>query len=74
MTQKVKKSQVSIQARCILLRDEDFSRCLEVIYGGLGISKLRFLIQKNINFISAVNFLPFVVIKTFDLDPYPDPH
>jgi hypothetical protein len=41
-------------ARCSLLRDEDFSCSLCVLYGGLGISKLQFLIKK----ISALDFDP----------------
>jgi hypothetical protein len=35
-----------LSARCSLLRDEDFSCSLNVLYGGLGISKLQFLITK----------------------------
>ncbi len=33
-------------ARCSLLRDEDLSCSLDVLYGGLRISKLQFLIKK----------------------------
>ncbi len=40
----------------------------EVLYGGLGISKLQVFERKKI---LAVFFLQFLVIKT--LDPYPDP-
>ncbi len=38
------------------LRAEGFSCLLDVLYGGLGISKFQFLIKKNMNFYSAVNF------------------
>jgi hypothetical protein len=34
------------RAGCSLLKDEVFSRTLYVFYGGLGISKLQFLIKK----------------------------
>jgi hypothetical protein len=43
--QKVKKFKF-LSARYFLLRDEDFSCSLDVLYGGLGISKLPFFIQK----------------------------
>ncbi len=61
-------------ARCSLLRDKDFSCSLDVLYGGLGIRKLQFLIKE----ISAVK--PWIWIwiriwkKKLDPDPYPDPH
>jgi hypothetical protein len=65
-----------MHARCFLLRDEDLSCSLDVLYGDIGISKLQLLIKKNINFTAAVNFFQFLVIKTvgLDPDPYPDPH
>jgi hypothetical protein len=34
---------------CSLLRAEGFSCCLGVLYGGLGISKLQFLIKKIVD-------------------------
>ncbi len=49
-------------ARCFLLRDEDFSCCLDVLYGGLGSSKLQF-VKKKIS--------KFLLIKTLDMDPDP---
>ncbi len=55
-------------AGCSVLRAEGFSCSLDVFYGGLGISKLQFFIQKNIKFFSAVNFVQFLVIKTLDPD------
>ncbi len=61
-------------AGCSLLKAEGF---LDVLCGGLGISKLQFLILKNISFFSAVIFfLQYLVIKSMDLDPDPDldPH
>ncbi len=65
---------------CAVLRDEDFSYSLDVLYGGLGISKLQFLMKKINKKISVVNIFQFLVIKTLDLDPdphrkkLPDPH
>ncbi len=44
---------------------------MDVLYQGLWISKLQFLI-KIIYFISVVNFFLFLVIKTLDLDSGPD--
>ncbi len=51
---------------------------LGVRYRGLGISKLQFLIKKNIIFFSSLNFfLQFLVFQTLDpeldSDPHPDP-
>jgi hypothetical protein len=42
-----------------LLRAEGFSCSLGVLYGGLGISKLQFLIKKIKIKVSAVNFFNF---------------
>jgi hypothetical protein len=73
---------------CSLLRAEGFSCSLGVLYGGLGISKLQFLIKKiDIKFL-AINFFNFwssnpgsgSVIRNPDpqlekmLDPDPYPH
>ncbi len=67
---------------CFLLRDEDFSCSLGVLYGGLGISKLQFLIKK-IWFYSSCKFFQFFISKPWiwmDPDPHwqqmlnPDPH
>jgi hypothetical protein len=54
------------RAGCSLSRAEGISCSLCVLYGGLGITKLQF-------FFSAVHFFQFLVIKTLDPDPYPDP-
>jgi hypothetical protein len=51
-------------AECSLLRAEGFFCSLDVLYGGLGIGNLQFLI----NFFSAVNFFQFFVIKTLAPD------
>ncbi len=51
---------------------EGFSCSLRVLYGGLGISKLQYSIQK-IKFYSCNFFLPFLVIKTLDSELDPDP-
>jgi hypothetical protein len=70
-----------------LLRAEGFFCNLDILYGGLGIGKLQFLIKKNSNFVSYVIFFQFLVIKGLDpdwirirfglqdptLDPDPDP-
>ncbi len=56
-----KKDRIFIfwSAGCLLLRAEGFSCTLGVLYGGLGISKLQFLIKKmTIKFI-VVNFFQF---------------
>jgi hypothetical protein len=50
------------------LRAEGFFCNLDILYGGLGIGKLQFLIKKNIIFFSAVIFLQFLVIKALDPD------
>jgi hypothetical protein len=51
------------------LRDEDFSCSLDVLYGGLVISKLQVFYQINVIFFAAEIFSKFLVIKTLDLDP-----
>ncbi len=57
-----------------LLRDEDLSSSLDVLYGGLWISKLQFLIKKYIKKIPAVNLFQLLVVKTLDLELDLDPH
>jgi hypothetical protein len=65
---------------CSLLRAEGFSCSLGVLYGGLGISKLQFLIKKNRNQISSYKFFSILGHQTLDPDPQlekmldPDPH
>jgi hypothetical protein len=44
---------------------------MDILYGGLGIGKLQFLIQKKFNFFSAVIFFQFLVIKAQDPDWIP---
>jgi hypothetical protein len=52
-----------------LLRAEGFSCSLGVLYGGLGISKLQFLIKK------IKIKIPYPQLeKMLDPDSYPDPH
>ena len=41
---------------------------LDILYRGLGIGKLQFLIKKKFNFFSAVIFFQFLVMKAL----YPD--
>jgi hypothetical protein len=58
---KLKKDRIFIfwSAGCSLLRAEGFSCIFGVLYGGLGISKLQFLIKKiKIKFL-IVNFFQF---------------
>jgi hypothetical protein len=50
------------------LRAEGFFCNLDILYGGLGIGKLQFLIEKNLIFFSAVIFFQFLVIKALDPD------
>ncbi len=51
-----------------LLKTEGFFCSLDVLYGGLGICKLLFLIQIKIEFFFSCNFFQFLVIKTLDPD------
>jgi hypothetical protein len=64
---KVKKFHAFEVLECSLLRYEGFSCSLDVLYGGLGISKLQFDKKK-----SAVNFVQFLVIKTLGPNPKPE--
>ncbi len=50
------------------MRAEGFFCNLNILYGGLGIGKLQFLIKKNVIFFSAVIFFQFLVIKALDPD------
>ncbi len=56
-------------ARCSLLRAEGFSCSLGVLYGGLGISKLQFLIKKINNLISSCKFFSILAHEPLDPDP-----
>jgi|LakMenEpi03Aug12_release.lakeMendotaPanAssembly.Ray.scaffolds.fasta_scaffold1027594_1 hypothetical protein len=49
-------------AGCSLLKAEGFSCSLNVLYGGLGISKLQFVC------LFVVNLFKFLVVKTLDQD------
>jgi hypothetical protein len=46
---------LSFEVQNVHVRDEDFSCSLDVLYGGLGISKLQFE-EKKYKFFSALNF------------------
>ena len=75
-------------SECSLLRAEGLSCSLGVLYGGLGICKLQFLIKKIEIKFPAINIFQFQVIKLcirirnpnpqlekmLDPDPYPDPY
>ena len=51
------------------MRAEGFFYNLDILYGGLGIDKLQFLIKKTFNFFfSAVIFFQLLVIKALDPD------
>ncbi len=88
MTHKAREKIINFSfgsAGGFLLMAEGFSCSLDVLYGGLGIYKLQFWIEKEEKKISIVRyfFLPFLVMKTLDPDPdslemldpdpYPDP-
>ncbi len=66
-----KKSRIFIflSTGCSLLRAEGFSCSLGVLYGGLGISKLQFLIMKIENKFPAIIFFSILGHQTLDLDP-----
>jgi hypothetical protein len=62
--QKLKKiKKISCFDGCSLLRAEGFFCNLDVLYGGLGIGKLQFLIPKKLNFFSGVIFFQFLSLK-----------
>jgi hypothetical protein len=50
------------------LRAEGFFYNLDILYGGLGIGKLQFLIKKKKKKFSAVIFFQFLVMKALDPD------
>ncbi len=54
---------------CSLLRAEGFSCSLGVLYGGLGISKLQFLIKKREIKFPAIIFFSILGHQTLDPDP-----
>jgi hypothetical protein len=59
MTHKSRKKCVKVHVLSVgwsLLRAEGFFCNLDILYGGLGIGKLQFLIKKNLNFFSVVIF------------------
>jgi hypothetical protein len=60
-----------LSTECSLLRDEGFSCSLGILYGGLGISKLQFLIKKIEIKFPAKNFFQFFKpwIRIRDPDP-----
>jgi hypothetical protein len=50
------------------LRAEGFFYNLDILYGGLGIGKLQFLIIKKLKKIFSCKFFQFLVIKALDPD------
>ncbi len=73
MKKVFKKFLSFLCAGCSILRAKGFSRSLDILYGGLGISKLQFLIKKIKKFPPVVYF----GLKTLNLDSLeimdPDP-
>jgi hypothetical protein len=72
MTHKSRKKLAKVHVLSVgwrLLRAEGFFCNLDILYEGLGIGKLQFLIKKKFNFFSAVIFFQFLVIKALDPDP-----
>jgi hypothetical protein len=62
MTQKNREKDrifMFLSTGCSLLRAEGFFCCLGVLYGGLGISKLQFLIKKIEIKFAAIHFFQF---------------
>ncbi len=58
------------------MRAEDFFYNLDILYGGLGIGKLQFLIKKKKKISVVIFFLIFGHLSpgsVLDLDPDPDP-
>ncbi len=56
-------------ADCSLLRAQGFSCGLDILYGGLEISKLQYFFdQKNNKKIFSYKFFPILVIKTLNPD------
>ncbi len=55
------------------MRAEGFSCSLGVLYGGLGISKLQFLIKEIETKFPVINFFQFKVIKPWIRILNPDP-
>jgi hypothetical protein len=73
MTHKNRKKLINFMFRgagCSLLKAEGFSCVLDVRYEGLRISKLQFLIKKNIKFFFSCKFVQFLIIRILDTDPY----
>jgi hypothetical protein len=65
MTHKYrKKSRIFM-----FLRAEGFSCCMGVLYGGLGRSKLQFLVNKIEIKFTAINFFSILGHQTLDPDP-----
>jgi hypothetical protein len=60
---------MSLSTGCSLLSAEGFSCSLGVLYGGLGISKLQFLIKKIEIKFPAINFFLILGHQTLDPDP-----
>ncbi len=54
-----------LSTECSLLWAKGFSCSLGVLYGGLGISKLQFLIKKIEIKFPTINFFQFQVIKSW---------
>jgi hypothetical protein len=67
MIHKIKIEKVK---KFYVLRAEGFSCSLSVLYGGLGISELQFLIKKISNFLLSCTFFQLLFsLKMLDPDP-----
>ncbi len=76
MTHKNRKKSrffMFLSTGCSLLRAEGFSCSMGILYGGLGISKLKFLIKKTEIKFPAIHFFQFYVIKPWIRIRDPDP-
>ncbi len=76
MTHKTRKKYrifMFLSTGCSLLRAEGFSCSLGVLYGGLGISKLQFLIKKISIKFPAIDFFKYLVLKPGIRIRNPDP-
>jgi hypothetical protein len=66
ITEKRWRNFLFCSAGCFLLRDEGFSFGLDVLYWDLEISKLQFLIKKQVLIFSSDEFFKFSEIKPLD--------
>jgi hypothetical protein len=68
---KKSRTFMFLSTGCSLFRFEGFSCSLGVLYGGLGLSKLQFLIKKTEIKFPAINFFSILGHQTLEPDPGP---